>query len=197
MRKTGLLLSFAAGFGLLSACGTSSKSEGTETTDTTKMEAHAPETQKRASPLMKITGTAGTATINVQYGAPSVKGRVIWGGLESYDKVWRTGANEATVFAIDKDVTIQGQKLAAGRYGLFTIPTKGEWTVIFNKNADQWGAYDYKETEDVLRVKATPLLDQELVEVLKFEILAKEEGKADVVLSWEKLKLTFEVAEVK
>lgn len=197
MKKTVLLLSFASGFSFLSACGTNTKSEGTESADTTKVEAHAPETEKRASPLMKISGTVGTTNINLQYGAPSVKGRVIWGKLEAYNKVWRTGANEATVFSIDKEVTIQGQKLPAGRYGLFTIPTQGEWTVIFNKNADQWGAYDYKESEDVLRVKVTPILDQELVEVLKFEILAKEEGKADVLLSWEKLKLTFEVTEIK
>lgn len=196
MRKAGLLLSFAASVGLFSACGTNTKSENSST-DTTQVVAHAPETQKRASPLVKIEGTAGSVTINMQYGAPSVKGRTIWGGLEAYDKVWRTGANEATVFSIDKDAMVEGQKLAAGRYALFTIPTQGEWTVIFNKNADQWGAYDYKDTEDVLRVKVTPELEQELVEVLKFEILAKEDGKADVVLTWEKLKLTFEVAELK
>lgn len=109
-----------------------------------------------ASPPATATAKiASGATITINYAQPSVKGRTIGKDLEPLPgKVWRTGANEATTFETDKDVTIQGQKLPAGKYSLFTLSGDKEWTVIFNKTAKQWGAYEYKEADDVLRVKA-------------------------------------------
>src|SRR5262249_58609541 len=105
--------------------------------------------------------TIGVTKVEIIYSRPHVKGparkedRVIWGGLVPYDQVWRTGANAVTKITFDGDVTVEGQKLPAGSYGLFTIPGKTEWTVIFNKQATGSPA-DYKAEADVLRVKVKP-----------------------------------------
>lgn len=111
---------------------------------------------KRPSPPVteKVTLKTGT-TVTIDYSQPSVKGRTIGSDLEPMTgKVWRAGANEATVFEVDKDVEIEGKKLPAGKYGFFTIiDEEGDWTLIFNKTWNQWGAYNYKEADDVLRVK--------------------------------------------
>lgn len=141
-----------------------------------------------ASPAKSSSGKIGNATISINYGSPSVKGRTIWGELVPYGKVWRTGANNATTFETDADLTIQGQTLKKGKYALFTIPEQNEWTIIFNKNTDQWGAYNYKQEEDVLRVKAKPSVGAEMVESLKFEV-----GKNAVTIKWEKLAVSFDV----
>src|ERR1700712_4529265 len=91
----------------------------------------------------------GLGKITVVYSRPNVKGRKIFGGMEPYGVVWRTGANAATTIQFSDDVTIEGNKVPAGTYGLFSIPDKNEWTVILNKTANQWGAYTYKENEDL------------------------------------------------
>ncbi|WP_167856456.1 DUF2911 domain-containing protein [Hymenobacter metallicola] len=109
-----------------------------------------------ASPAATATGKAGAATVTIKYSSPSVKGRSVYGGLVPYGKVWRAGANEATTVEFSKDVTVQGQKLPAGTYAFFVIPTEKDWTVIFNKTAKQWGAFKYDEKQDALRVTATP-----------------------------------------
>ncbi|MBS1559436.1 MAG: DUF2911 domain-containing protein [Bacteroidetes bacterium] len=143
---------------------------------------------KRSSPPAKAEGTAGGAKIAINYSSPSVKGRKIFGGLEPYGKVWRTGANEATTFTVDKDVKIEGKTLAKGTYALFTIPSENEWTVIFNKNAKQWGAFDYKESEDALRITVKPGKTAALVEKLAITL----EGNK-VVIRWENTEVAFAV----
>lgn len=109
---------------------------------------------KRPSPPAVITQViASGATITIDYSRPSVKGRTIGENLEpKVGEVWRTGANEATIFETNKQVNINGKKLPAGKYALFTIWNKDQWVIIFNKTWNQWGAYDYKESEDVLRI---------------------------------------------
>ena len=108
---------------------------------------------KRPSPPAKVSETLSNGTmVSVDYSQPSLKGRVIGKDLAVYGKLWRTGANEATVFEISKDVKINGKALAAGKYGLFTIPGENEWTIIFNKTWDKWGETDYKEADDALRI---------------------------------------------
>lgn len=94
------------------------------------------------------------AIIKVVYSRPQKKDREVFGNLVKYGKVWRTGANEATEVKVYKDITIGGQKLAAGTYSLFSIPEEAEWTIIFSSDLDYWGAYSYNEAHDVLRVKA-------------------------------------------
>lgn len=141
-----------------------------------------------ASPRDSISGKVGAANVKINYGSPSVKGRVIWGDLVPYDKVWRTGANEATTISFDKDVMIEGKKLPKGVYSLFTIPGKNEWVIIFNKEAKQWGAYKYDEKQDALRVKVKAGNNAELREQLKFEL-----HQNSFVLLWEHLQLQINV----
>lgn len=143
---------------------------------------------KRPSPPATATAVAGGKTITIDYSQPSVKGRKIWGGLVPYGEVWRTGANETTTFEVSDDVELNGQKLAKGKYALFTIPGEREWTIIINKTI-AWGAYSYKEKDDVLRVKATPKPSAEFHE--KFTIQISDAGV--VSLLWENLQVDFTV----
>ncbi len=142
----------------------------------------------RKSKNGKTEGTIDGVEVALEYGRPNVKGRKIWGGLVPFDKVWRTGADEATAISFSADVTVAGEKLAAGTYGLFTVPGENEWAFVFNEVAEQWGAYDYDSGKDTLRVSAEPR-EAEHVESMSFEI----EGSS-VVLRWEKLAVGFEVA---
>lgn len=145
---------------------------------------------KRPSPPAKAEALVGDLSIAINYSSPAVKGREIWGKLEPYGKVWRTGANEATTIEVNKDVTINGQKLPAGKYALFSIPQENdEWIVIFNKESNQWGAYNYKEDQDALRIKVKPGKTDELVERLKFDV----SDKGTVTFMWENVKWSFDV----
>ena len=146
---------------------------------------------KRKSKNGKVEGTIDGVNVTLEYGRPMVKERQIWGGLVPFDKVWRTGADEATTFAISKDINVEGKKLAAGTYSLFTIPGEAEWTIIFNKVAKQWGGYKYDSGQDVLRVKVKPAA-AEHVEEMTFKI----EGNK-VVLLWEKLSVSFVISAAK
>lgn len=147
---------------------------------------------KRVSPPVEATATTDAGVnITIDYSAPNVKGREIWGSLVEFDKVWRTGANEATTFEVDKDVMIEGHKLSKGKYALFTIVPKDgdEITVILNKEANQWGAFKYKESQDALRFKVKSSKAGEVQEALKFDV--EKSGKVD--FSWEKLRFSFNV----
>ncbi|MBV8858346.1 MAG: DUF2911 domain-containing protein [Acidobacteria bacterium] len=107
--------------------------------------------------------------------------------------VWRAGANEATRFTVTDDVLVNGQKLPAGSYSLHMIPGKDEWTIIFNKTADQWGSYSYDAKQDALRVKTKPAWVAESQELLGYEIPAGTANSARVVLRWEKIAVPFTV----
>ncbi|MBL7866130.1 MAG: DUF2911 domain-containing protein, partial [Cyclobacteriaceae bacterium] len=101
---------------------------------------------KRPSPPRTAEGSIDGVKVKIDYSAPSAKGRKMLGGIEPFGKVWRTGANEATTFEIDKPIQVEGKTLAAGKYELFSIPGETEWTIIFQKATGQWGAYSYKES---------------------------------------------------
>ena len=143
---------------------------------------------KRPSPPAEIRGTIDSADVAVYYSSPAVKGRLIWGELVPYGKVWRTGANEATVFETSRDIVIQGKTLPAGKYGLFTIPGDKEWAFIFNSVWDQWGAFKYDNSKDVIRVIVPVQKSPVFNERLKFDIVEN-----DVILYWENLMTGFEV----
>jgi len=169
---------------LTAATATSTYAQMTAPT-TTK----APEDKsKRPSPPATATATVNGAKLVIDYSQPAAKGRDVFGGLEPYGKVWRTGANEATTFMVSKDVKINGQPLAAGTYGLFSIPGKDEWTIIFNKTAQQWGAFKYDEKQDALRVKVKPMTTQPTE---RFTIMAANSGK--VSMKWDKTEVDFTV----
>ena len=108
----------------------------------------------RVSPKAEVMQVVGLTKVTISYSRPGVKGRKIWGALVPYDKVWRAGADEATKITFSTDVIIEGKKLSAGSYSFFVIPTKKEWTIIFNKVADQWGAFTYNEAEDAIAIKS-------------------------------------------
>lgn len=144
------------------------------------------------SPNASVTQTIGITKAEVVYSRPSVKGRTIWGDLVPYDKVWRTGANAVTKISFDTDVTVEGQKLAAGAYGLFTIPGKAEWTVIFNKQSTGSPA-DYAADKDVLRVKVKPAALAENKELFTISFPAVSANGATLQIGWEKLKLALAI----
>jgi len=125
---------------------------------------------------------------NVTYGSPSVKGRKIWGALVPFDKIWRAGANEATTFQTDKDLIVEEKKLPAGKYSLFIIPNEKKCIIIFNKKAKQWGAYNYDQDLDQLRVEVSPKEVSKSTEKLLF--LVKENT---VALLWDNWEIPLEI----
>ena len=140
----------------------------------------------RPSPKASVAQTIGLTDVAVSYSRPSVKGRVIWGGLVPYDKPWRTGANEATTISFSDDVTVNGQKLAAGTYAIVTIPGKDEWTVIFNKDTKLWFETEYDAAKDVLRVKAKPETAPHM-ESLEISFPAVGPDSGQMAFHWEKV----------
>jgi hypothetical protein len=142
----------------------------------------------RLSPEASVSQTIGITSIQVEYFRPGVKGRVIWGDLVPYDEMWRTGANRATLISFDTDVMVQGNKLEKGKYSFFTIPTKNDWTVIFNKNADLWGTSGYNKEEDALRIQVKPE-SAEFTERMMFYFADLKDNSVSLVLQWEKLQI--------
>jgi hypothetical protein len=118
----------------------------------------------RPSPKASVGQMIGVCSIDISYSRPSAKGRTVFGNLVPFDEVWRTGANEATTIIFSHEVQIDETKLPAGKYGLFTIPGEQSWIIIFNKEWDQWGAYNYNEKNDVIRVEVpvTTTTEQEM-----------------------------------
>lgn len=143
---------------------------------------------KPASPAKTATGKINGANITISYNSPAVKGRAIWGELVPFNAVWRAGANDATTFETDKDLTIEGSKLPAGKYSFFVIPNEKECVLIFNKEAKQWGAYKYNAAEDQLRVTVNQKIADKNAENLMYTI-----NKNSIVLSWEKWNIPFSV----
>ncbi len=169
----------------------------------------------RPSQKASVMQTVGVTDITITYSRPGVKGRKIWGDAPAetsgtatlddararakdapivpYGHVWRTGANEATMFSVTDEVMINGQKLAAGTYSLHTIPGKDEWTIIFNSDAGQWGSFAYDEKKDVLRVKAKPMTVSENQEWMNISFPMTTANSAQVVIRWEKIAVPFTV----
>ncbi|MBK8944521.1 MAG: DUF2911 domain-containing protein [Ignavibacteriae bacterium] len=146
----------------------------------------------RLSPKCYVGQTIGYTNVEIKYGSPGVKDRKIWGELVPYNKVWRTGADEATTIEFENDVIIKNKIIPAGIYSLFTIPNEKEWTIILNKVYDQWGAFKYDPKEDFYRFKTTPK-QNEFTERLKFSFYYKEPYITEVSIRWEKIKVAFEI----
>ena len=150
-------------------------------------------TLPRASTRSEVSQTVGDTEIAIVYNRPNIKeshglGRY----LVPYGEVWRTGANEATVFEVSNDVMINGQKLPKGKYSLHTIPNKDEWTIIFNKTWNQWGSFNYKAEEDALRVNVKPVAG-EFKETMAIDVENVMDTTADVVIAWEKVRVPFKL----
>jgi len=146
-----------------------------------------------ASQRAQVSQRVGLTTITISYHRPLVKGRKIWGGLVPYGEVWRAGANENTTITFTDPVTIEGQPLAAGTYGLHMIPNADEWTIIFSKNSTSWGSFTYKEGEDALRVKVKPQA-ADMHNALTYDFDQLQPDSTVVELEWEKVAVPFKVA---
>src|SRR5438034_74617 len=132
--------------------------------------------------------------ITINYHRPLVNGRKIWGALVPYGKVWRAGANENTTIEFSDPVSVEGQPLPKGTYGLHMIPNPDSWTVIFSKTNTGWGSYSYKQDEDALRVNVKPRSLAEIKEALEFEFEDLKPESTAVTLKWEKLGVPFTVS---
>ena len=141
-------------------------------------------------PVLKIQDKATEPVVaRVIYSRPQKEGRTIYGGLVEYGKVWRLGANEATEIELYRDVKIKDKKLSKGRYTLYAIPTETQWTVIFNKDLDTWGAFKYDEKKDVLRVDVPVQKNGPAAEA--FTVLFNKSGNgADMMIAWDEAMVT-------
>ena len=177
--------------------------------------------QVRPSQKASVMQTVGVTDVSITYSRPAVKGRPIFadattamearargqqGTLDNqnervkgepivpYGHIWRSGANEATLFVVTDDVLINGQALAAGKYSLHTIPGKDEWTIIFNKDDGQWGSFSYDAAKDALRVKTKPQWAADNQELLEYSIDPITENSATVNIRWEKARVPFTIS---
>jgi len=175
-------------------------------------------TVPRPSQKASVMQTIGVTDVSITYSRPGVKGRKIWGdptaeqastkgeatldnqnvrpkdaAIVPWGHMWRTGANEATQFVVTDDVLINGQKLAAGSYSLHSIPTKDEWTIVFNGTANQWGSFNYDPAKDTLRVKVKPQWVADSQEWLEYTFDPVTDNSAQVNISWEKVRVPFTV----
>jgi len=127
----------------------------------------------------------GLGEISIKYYRPNTNGRKIFGGMEPYGAVWRTGANNATVITLTDTIQLEGHTIAPGAYSLFSIPNTNEWTIILNKNINQWGAYTYDEKQDVLRFKVKPIRLEHKVETLTIQFADAYEENCLLQIQWE------------
>ena len=137
------------------------------------------------SPGQTIRQDFGISSVELNYSRPGMKGRKIFGDLVPWGKVWRTGANSATRIKFSDDVTIGGQSLKAGEYAIYTVPNEKEWEFIINKGSANWGT-DYKQEDDILRVKTTPVKLDQSVETFTMQFANVKSNSTDLQLMWDK-----------
>lgn len=152
--------------------------------------------QQPASPPAKAEGKIGAVSVTIDYSSPGVKGRKIFGGLEPYGKPWRAGANQATTLTIDKDVTIAGTRVPAGKYTIFMTPGETEWSIIINSQTGQWGitrgGANFDPANNVAVATVKPSKTPELVERLRYEV--RPQG---IAMLWENTEVVLPVSEAK
>ena len=146
----------------------------------------------QASPEASLAQTVGVTDIRITYHRPAVNKRKVWGELVPFKEVWRAGANENTTISFSTDVSVGGQKLTAGTYGLHMIPTEGDWTIIFSKQAAAWGSFSYDQKEDAVRIAATPQA-AEFQERLGYTFDDPTDTSVQVAMRWEKVRVAFPV----
>lgn len=147
--------------------------------------------EPRVSPNASVSQTIGTTKVSVTYGRPAVRDREIFGALEAFGEIWRTGANESTAITFSDDVEIEGEEIEAGTYSLYTIPRENEWTIILNSKLS-WGT-QYDKSEDVLRVNAEPTTAEQMEQfMIYFEDVT--ENSAECVIHWDETKVPFTIS---
>lgn len=146
-----------------------------------------------ASSTQTIIQGLGIRNIILTYQRPNMNNRVIFGDLVPYNEVWRTGANNIPTITLDEEVTIQGKTVPAGSYGIFTIPTPTNWTIILSKNPKQWGAYQYKQEDDFLRFEVPSKALSEKVETFTMQFEDVTPNSTQLTLAWDKVKVGFSI----
>ena len=176
---------------LIFACKNNKQNQSGDQHQNHKMEETTSNSKKTQSPHKYAMAMIADAHIHIDYSAPSVKGRIIYGGLLAYGEIWQSGAHNATWIETNKDIIINENLLKAGKYGFFTIPNKDKWTIIFNKNWNQHGKDDYNENDDVLRIDVTPEISEEITEQLIYQVEKLNDKEGIISLSWEKVSVSF------
>ncbi|MBY0435298.1 MAG: DUF2911 domain-containing protein [Cyclobacteriaceae bacterium] len=198
--KTGIALSLLA-MSLLLACTSKKPSEQEQAGDSSRtvepakqpaaiiMEQAEPDSLKgsiKAEAVAKL----GDTEIKISYYSPAVRGRIIWGGLVPFDKVWVTGAHTATSVEFNHDLMIGGNIVPAGKYAFFTIPGKKDWTLILNKNWRQHLTDQYDAKQDVLRITVIPETEEKNQERLRYVIEIDSDTAGELVMYWEKMEVS-------
>ena len=143
---------------------------------------------KAKSPAKTAEGSIGETKITIKYHSPSVRGRVVFGELEKFGKVWRAGANDATTIEFSGDVKINGEMLKAGKYAFFTTPMEsGDWPIIFNTEHTQWGAYNMDKSKNALESKAS------VTKIDSVEMLTYSVSDGMIHLDWSTTRISFKV----
>ncbi|WP_086030436.1 DUF2911 domain-containing protein [Tenacibaculum holothuriorum] len=150
-------------------------------------------TKPSLSPKIKTEQHVGLAKITLEYGQPNAQGRTIFGSLIPYNKLWRTGANASTKLTTNREIYVSGNKVPAGTYGIYTIPTKKEWTIILHKKSNLWGAGGYNKENDFLRFKITPQTLKDNIETFTIHFENFNTNGADLVIAWENTKMKIPV----
>ena len=158
-------------------------------TDETTYNPNAVKDSSKKSIKSAVIANIDDATIRINYYSPAIRGRNIWGGLIPYNEVWVTGAHSATNIEINQPISVNGKKITAGKYALFTIPGKEDWIFIINKNYQQHLSDDYDEKEDIIRVTLKPVLTHQPLERLQYFIVSSGKKKGTIALQWEKISL--------
>ena len=144
-----------------------------------------------ASPFAKLTQVVGISEVTIEYSRPGIKNRIIFGGLVPYKKIWRTGANASTIITLNDDAVIEGNKVPAGKYSIYTIPDKKEWTIILNKNLK--GGLYYPDGQDLVRFKVKPKDLKEKVETFNISFTDVKTNNANIEFTWEKTSVKFNI----
>lgn len=147
-----------------------------------------------ASSAQKVTQGLGINDVELVYNRPSMRGRQVFGDLVPYGSVWRTGANTVSAITFAETVTIAGHQVPAGTYGILSIPTEQEWTIILSKNSTQWGSYAYNADEDQLRFQVKPETLSKAVETFTIDFSDVTPSSLKLNVSWENTKVSFDIS---
>ena len=148
-------------------------------------------------PILKIQNKATEPLLaRVLYSRPQKNGRNVFGDLIEYGKIWRLGANEATEIELYKDVKIDNTRLKKGRYSMYAIPFQDKWTLIFNRETDIWGAFQYDDKKDVLRTNVKLENQQEPIEAFTL-LFDKTDSGANMIMAWDNVKATLPITFIK
>lgn len=150
-------------------------------------------TKPSLSPKIITQQQVGLANFTLEYGQPNKQGRTIFGGLIPYNKLWRTGANSSTKITIDTDVTFARSPIPAGTYGLYSIPSEKEWTIILSKNSKRWGAGGYDQSEDLVRFKVPSIQLEDTLETFSIHFENFNTNGGDLIIAWENTKVKIPV----